>query len=101
MEAVIRRAPTILDLLNAPVEQDILLQWTVWAAMVCPVGIWHVINLWHCPYLVDVDECLTSNGGCAQICSNVDGSFECSCGPDYVLDTDNFGCNCKTLKQRL
>ncbi len=40
----------------------------------------------------DVDECQTDNGGCAQICDNIDGSFLCSCDPGYILGTDNFNC---------
>ena len=46
---------------------------------------------------VDIDECLISNGGCNQICSNSYGSFECSCGEGYSLAEDNFNCDGKML----
>ena len=44
---------------------------------------------------VDIDECLTNNGECAQICNNTDGSFECLCDEDYALAADGFGCDGK------
>ena len=43
----------------------------------------------------DLDECLTNNGGCKQICTNTDGSFECSCADGYVIAADNFDCSGK------
>ena len=44
-------------------------------------------------FLLDVDECSTLNGGCSQMCSNIFGSFECSCGTGYVLAADNANCD--------
>ena len=41
----------------------------------------------------DVDECATSNGGCAQLCNNTDGSYECSCGPGFTLNSDGNTCS--------
>ena len=43
-------------------------------------------------YTVDVDECLTDNGGCTQTCNNIDGSYQCSCWDGYQLDSDNHTC---------
>ena len=43
-------------------------------------------------YCIDVDECQTDNGGCAQTCNNIDGSYECSCQDGYELDSDNHTC---------
>ena len=40
----------------------------------------------------DVDECDMGNGGCAQNCSNTNGSFVCSCGVGYVLADDDLDC---------
>ena len=34
---------------------------------------------------VDVDECTVNNGGCAQTCTNNDGSFQCSCYDGYLV----------------
>ena len=42
--------------------------------------------------ILDVDECLTGNGGCSDICTNTIGSFECSCEADRVLDIDQKTC---------
>jgi len=38
--------------------------------------------------IVDVNECLTNNGGCDinAICSNTIGSFNCICKPEYSGD---------------
>ena len=44
---------------------------------------------------LDVDECQTSNGGCAQSCTNTQGSFECSCGTGYNLALNTLDCNGK------
>lgn len=44
-----------------------------------------------------MNECETDNGGCAQICTNVFGSFECSCSAGYTLAADNLGCDGKNI----
>jgi fibulin 1/2 len=40
----------------------------------------------------DIDECLTSNGGCAQTCTNSVGSYTCGCNAGYALAQDGFSC---------
>ena len=35
---------------------------------------------------LDINECEDGNGGCSQICTNNEGSFECSCNDGYILD---------------
>ncbi len=44
-------------------------------------------------YLVDINECNTNNGGCAQVCTNTDGSFMCSCNTGFLLAGDLATCN--------
>ena len=44
-------------------------------------------------YSADMDECQASNGGCAQICNNTDGSFVCSCMTGYTLAANSLGCD--------
>ena len=34
---------------------------------------------------IDIDECITNNGGCEQMCTNTIGSFNCSCTDGYNL----------------
>ena len=49
-------------------------------------------------FVIDINECVDNNGGCSQICSNTDGSFECECynGYDFI---ENSTTDCKgTLK---
>ncbi|XP_078666070.1 uncharacterized protein LOC144908390 [Branchiostoma floridae x Branchiostoma belcheri] len=38
------------------------------------------------------DQCATDNGGCAHNCTNVPGSYTCSCRQGFALMTDNHGC---------
>ena len=40
----------------------------------------------------ETNECLTNNGGCAQICNNTFGSFTCSCNTGYSLGADARTC---------
>ncbi len=45
------------------------------------------------PSACDIDQCATSNGGCAQICTDQIPSFTCSCNAGYMLDADGHSCN--------
>ena len=40
----------------------------------------------------DIDECLLLNGGCEHHCSNLIGSYECSCDDGFVLNSDDRNC---------
>lgn len=42
---------------------------------------------------IDIDECSSSNnGGCLQICTNLEGSHVCSCMDGYELGGDGRDC---------
>ena len=44
-------------------------------------------------FLIDYDECLNDNGGCTDTCTNLVGSYTCSClTPGYTLSRDNKTC---------
>ena len=46
--------------------------------------------------MIDIDECLTNNGGCdtQANCINSIGSYECKCKPGYIGNgTQCFACN--------
>ena len=43
-------------------------------------------------FLLDIDECSENTDGCAQQCTNTDGSFICSCGSGYTLGSDQRSC---------
>ena len=36
-------------------------------------------------HYIDINECLTNNGGCEQLCNNTYGSFICYCSSGYNL----------------
>ncbi|KAN0012440.1 hypothetical protein ACTFIU_007743 [Dictyostelium citrinum] len=44
------------------------------------------------PSCTDINECATSNGGCAHTCSNTAGGFTCSCRAGYTLASDKKSC---------
>ena len=41
----------------------------------------------------DIDECLTDNGGCQQVCTNTIGSYACDCTSGYSLQQDGISCS--------
>ena len=41
----------------------------------------------------DIDECAEGTAGCAQICTNIPGSYFCSCESGYRLASDRLGCD--------
>ena len=41
----------------------------------------------------DIDECLSSNGLCAQQCINTDGSYSCRCNHGFFLDSNGRTCS--------
>lgn len=42
---------------------------------------------------VDVDECLTNNGGCAHECVNMAGTYRCECHFGYTLHSNQHDCD--------
>lgn len=42
---------------------------------------------------VDIKECDTANGGCAQNCIETEGSHSCSCNSGYTLNADGHACD--------
>ncbi|XP_067929104.1 uncharacterized protein [Watersipora subatra] len=41
---------------------------------------------------LDINECLTNNGGCDYICQNTKGSFTCGCEPGLRLSANSRSC---------
>ena len=50
------------------------------------------INSFNFFFHTDVNECLSINGNCSQICTNTLGSYYCSCTAGYMLNADNQTC---------
>ena len=40
----------------------------------------------------DLDECQYGNGGCAHICVNQLGSYQCQCKDKYLLANNSHDC---------
>ena len=43
-------------------------------------------------HVLDINECLSSNGGCHHNCHDSDGSYLCSCNNGYQLNSDGHTC---------
>ena len=41
----------------------------------------------------DIDECAEDTHDCAQMCTDTDGSYMCSCDVGYDLAFDSHGCD--------
>ena len=42
--------------------------------------------------LLDIDECVQSNGGCQHVCKNTNGSYFCTCRSGYILGENKHHC---------
>ena len=42
---------------------------------------------------LDIDECAEGTQSCTQICTNVVGSYSCSCEPGYHLANNGYSCS--------
>jgi len=62
----------------------------LWYTCVC-VDI-HTVLLITIFWFIDIDECLSSNGGCSQMCRNSLFGFQCECLSGYVLAPDQRTC---------
>ena len=73
---------------------------------------WHIIQ--HVPddkFATDIDECAEYNGDCEHNCTNINGSYYCTCDEGYILDKDGLNCTkitkwchhplCKVLESSL
>ena len=46
-------------------------------------------------FLIDINDCFPSKGGCDHYCTNNNGTFTCSCQTGYILDVDGVTCDGK------
>ena len=49
-------------------------------------------KLFYSKFITDINECAADNGGCDQICKNVEESFYCDCLDGYVIGPDGESC---------
>ena len=43
-------------------------------------------------FYIDINECLTDNGGCNYTCTNIPGSYLCDCSTGYNFDPIKLNC---------
>ena len=41
---------------------------------------------------IHIDECSVNGGSCQQVCTNIPGSYKCSCLPGYLYNDINDAC---------
>ena len=46
---------------------------------------------------LDIDECLSNSGGCAEFCYNSMGSFYCQCSTGHELTDNKLDCQGKDV----
>ena len=56
-----------------------------------------ILNFLYYSSETDINECLTNNGGCQQLCHNAQGSFTCDCNVGYTLNSNKKKCNGKNV----
>ena len=77
METVTRFALTHLAAIPAHVEKASVLSLQMQALVkVCKNDFWLVFTLF---FLSDIDECVETDHGCSQVCTNTPGLFYCNC----------------------
>lgn len=49
-------------------------------------------------YLIsDIDECRTGEHSCQQLCTNLPGTYNCSCSTGFMLNNDSITCSGRNL----
>ena len=84
--AVLMVVLLLTTLNNVSVLQDMLL--TLLNAMVCKPAL-NMCNEYSSP--IDINECSMFNP-CEQMCTNTNGSYQCSCRNGFILKSDNSTC---------
>jgi len=56
-------------------------------------------NMYKYLAFTDINECLLDNGGCDQNCTNLPGSYTCSCTGSFMLDESRQMCNVHILRE--
>ena len=53
----------------------------------------HYFNSYLCQtFFTDIDECSSNNGNCDQICTNLEGTHNCSCRSGYIMAANGASC---------
>jgi len=51
-----------------------------------------MVSTFSTEFNLDKDECAVNNGGCAQICRNTVGSYQCACQNGFTLHDNGHDC---------
>jgi len=91
---VCKNVITLLDPITVPVGMVISWPMTVTPVMVSTqrelIARYYMFDMLN--FLIDINECDFSNGGCEHNCVNTDGSYYYSCHHGYLLQNDTFNC---------
>ena len=112
MVDVLRIVPTLMVVSNVPVMLVTYWLMTNLAVMVscCQLEFKICYHIFLYPLFffsrcsttcLDINECDTKNGGCAQTCTNNNGSFICSCDVGYLLAEDDLGCSGELMQDTM
>ena len=52
-----------------------------------------------CPLYADINECALGISGCTDVCTNIVGSYYCTCQTGYELTNDNHTCTGQLIIQ--
>ena len=95
MEDVKRCVKTLTAVTLVPASQAIH-----WMIHITIAQVRHEVLIYKTLDHADIDECGVSNGGCDHICTNIPGSYNCSCRSGFNVTSDGKGCTGIILKCR-
>lgn len=99
MEAVHKYAPTPSGAMRVHANLVMYSHLTVVCVMVRHCNALRLSNYFNVFYLLDSDECSTTEGNCTQGCINTYGSYYCTCSSGYRLAYNNRTCNGQPKKK--
>ena len=71
-------------------EARYVMSWCSWGCRMAISSLLVILSM--SSFYIDINECNTNNGGCAQECTNTQGSRVCSCNSGFTLVSDGRNC---------